>query len=237
MTALFAVTVFLSAVLTFVVQPMMGKQLLPLVGGTPGVWNACLLFFQSALLLGYFVAHKLHARPAKFVLVALGVGVAALLAGSLVPLRPDHVHVSSRSPALDVLGLLLVSVGGPFLVLSMTAPLAQAWYARSNRNPYPLYAASNLGSFAGLLSYPLVVEPNAPLADQRFGWAVAFGVWAIGILACLRFSSRHPTPVREEATPLPRRRVWKWVGLAALTSSFLMSVTTHLTTDIAPVPL
>lgn len=237
MTALFAATVFLSAVLTFVVQPMMGKVLLPLVGGTPGVWNACLLFFQSALLLGYYLAHKLRHRPATHALAALVVGVVSLAVGMATRVDPTSYSVSSTNPVPDVLFVLLVSVGGPFLVLSMTAPLVQAWYARAACNPYPLYAASNLGSFAGLLSYPLLVEPLAPLATQRLGWAVAFGVWVLGVSACMRVAARYPVPPREAVAPLPRRRVLKWVGLAALTSSFLMSATTHLTTDIAPVPL
>jgi hypothetical protein len=236
-TALFAATVFLSAVLTFLVQPMMGKTLLPLVGGTPGVWNACLLFFQSALLLGYVLAHQLRHRPATHALAALVLGVVTLAVGMASRFDPTAYSVSSNNPVPDVLWVLLVSVGGPFLVLSMTAPLAQAWYARANRNPYPLYAASNLGSFAGLLSYPLLVEPLAPLAAQRMGWAVAFGVWVLAVCGCMRFARKYPVPPREEAAALPRRRTLKWIGLAALTSSFLMSATTHLTTDIAPVPL
>ncbi|QEL14127.1 spermidine synthase [Limnoglobus roseus] len=263
---LFALTVFLAAALAFLVEPMIGKQLLPVLGGTPGVWNTCLVFFQVVLLLGYFLSHRLTRLPAK---AQLGLHVALLLAAVAVLFLGDRlkpqaglVPTDSEMPVLAVLAVLAAAVGGPFLVLSMTAPLLQSWYARSGRNPYPLYAASNLGSFAGLLSYPLLIEPLLPLAEQRWLWAVAFGVVVTLIAACgvvSLFSGDASESGVEEGTPSDNAEALRdgsqafsstphsalrtphsplrWVALAALPSSLLMSVTTHLTTDIAPVPL
>jgi hypothetical protein len=235
-TALFVVTVFLSATLTFLIQPMMGKQLLPLVGGTPGVWNTCLVFFQATLLLGYWLAHLARNRLYLVLLVLVFAGL-MLIASTMTPLA-IRFETNFEQPVFTVLKLLALTVGAPFLALSMTAPLLQSWFARTARNPYPLYAASNLGSFVGLLSYPLVIEPWIANDKQYWYWVIAFGVWFLSLTLCAAVTVRpgHQTP-SEPTTPLPPRRILKWVGLAALTSSFLMSVTTHLTTDIAPVPL
>jgi hypothetical protein len=183
---LFALTVFLSAALTFTVQPLIGKQLLPLVGGTPGVWNTCLVFFQAVLLGGYLAAHAVtRLRPQLLVHVGLlaGAGAVLYLGGVLKP-NESLIPADTESPILFVLLVLAVAVGGPFLVLSMTAPLLQKWYSAFGHNPYPLYAASNLGSFAGLLGYPLLLEPLLPVSDQRWWWAVAFGVCAGLIGVC-----------------------------------------------------
>jgi hypothetical protein len=240
----FALTVFLSAVLTFTVQPLVGKQLLPLVGGTPAVWTTCLLFFQAVLLAGYVLTNLLtrFGGPRRQLAVQL---VAIAVAGGLlvgVGLKPwgQAVPAGSENPAAAVLLVLLGTVGGPFLVLSMTAPLVQAWFARSGRNPYPLYAASNFGSFVGLLGYPLVVEPGLPITEQRFDWSVGFAVWAGLLLVCgLIAGTRQPPTdgIPQPSQPPTRGRVLRWIGLAALPSSLLMSVSTHVTTDVAPVPL
>jgi hypothetical protein len=240
---LFALTVFLSASLTFTVQPLIGKQLLPLVGGTPGVWNTCLVFFQAVLLLGYLAAHGLT-RIRNQLLVHVGLLLAAGAAvyfGGLLKPNESLIPADVESPIGYVLLVLVVAVGAPFLVLSMTAPLLQKWYAGFGRNPYPLYAASNLGSFAGLIGYPLVIEPNWPVGDQRWWWVVGFGVCAGLIVGCGWGSRSRRNLTSPAPPPLPGKEAgglgWSVIFLSALPSSLLLSVTTHLTTDIAPVPL
>jgi SAM-dependent methyltransferase len=269
---LFALTLFLSAALLFVVQPMAGKVLLPLAGGTPAVWTTCLVFFQAALLSGYLYAHRLTAAPPRRQ-VGLHLAVAVLGIAAVVLLRPDPEWVPEDSdyPVLGLAAFLAALVGVPFFVLSTTAPLLQRWFAatghRAARDPYFLYAASNAGSLLGLLGYPFLVEPNLSLGEQRAAWAVGFAAFAGLMAACgaVVWRSLLPSPrggvgpgVRGQAptspeaeplTPDPspprgegdrnptRLRVLKWVALAALPSSLLMGVTTHLTTDVAPVPL
>lgn len=243
---LFAATIFLAAALSFLVQPLIGKQLLPVLGGTPGVWNSCLVFFQSALLLAYFLAHRSIRSRLSFrirLLVHVLLLSAALTATAFGGrLKPDDslVPTDSELPVVAVLIVLGLTVGAPYLALAMTAPLLQAWYARFGRDPYPLYAASNLGSFTGLLGYPLAVEPSLPLAVQREWWIVGFAAVAALIALCgfvaARTSEKQPS-CETSGPSIPARRALKWIALAALPSSLLMSATTHLTTDIAPVPL
>jgi len=248
--ALFALTLFVSAALLFVVQPMAGKVLLPLAGGTPAVWNTCLVFFQAALLLGYLYAHRLTAAPPRRQ-VGLHLAVAALAIAAVVLLRPDPEWVPADSdyPVFGLAAFLAALVGVPFLVLSATAPLLQRWFAttghRSAADPYFLYAASNAGSLLGLLGYPFLVEPWLSLGEQRTAWAVGFAI-LVGLMAVCGVAiwragsvSDRRNEVQEDlrSLTLPARRVLKWVALAALPSSLLMGVTTHLTTDVAPVPL
>lgn len=241
---LFSLTLFAAAALSFLVQPMVGKHLLPALGGTPGVWNSCLVFFQAALLVGYGLVYGLsrigfRARLAIHAVMLAGAGGAILFGGRLVP-NESWLPTDSETPTIAVLAVLAACVGAPYLVLAMTAPLVQAWYARLGRDPYPLYAASNLGSFAGLLSYPFLVEPALPLAAQREWWIAAFGIAAVLVLACGALAIRGRTvatgAIANEPGPTCGR-ILKWIALAALPSSLLMSATTHITTDIAPVPL
>jgi hypothetical protein len=250
---LFALAVLLSAALTFTVQPLVGKQLLPLAGGTPGVWNTCLVFFQAMLLLGYLTAHvvttKVHGvgRQVAVHAAVLLLAVAVLMLGGLLKPNESLLPADAETPVGYLLLMLTVAVGLPFLALSATAPLLQAWFARGGGNPYPLYAASNLGSFGGLIAYPLLVEPTFTLADQRWMWAVGFGVCAVLVLACGQVGRMAISPSGERKHPesdhlrgltLPARvNQLHWLFLAALPSSLLLSVTTHLSTDIAPMPL
>jgi SAM-dependent methyltransferase len=254
---LFALTLFVSAALLFVVQPMAGKVLLPLAGGTPAVWATCLVFFQASLLLGYLYAHKLSAAPPRRQ-VGLHLAVAGLAVAAVALLRPDPEWVPDDSdyPVAGLVAFLAVLVGVPFFVLSTTAPLLQRWFAttghRSARDPYYLYAASNAGSLIGLLGYPFLVEPLLPLGEQRLAWAIGFAALVGLVAGCgvmtwragsednrrapLQDDLRSLTlPARQDAPS--RLRVLKWVALAALPSSLLLGVTTHLTTDVAPVPL
>ncbi len=177
--ALFAAAVFMSAALVFLVEPMLGKLILPQLGGSPAVWNTTLAFFQAALLAGYGYAHLLQ-RLVKSLRVQAAIHVAMLAAAAAVlPLELSAAlgePPAEGSPAPWLLGVLTLTIGAPFAALSATAPLMQAWYGRlrlgpsQGANPYVLYAASNLGSLIALVAYPAVVEPLLTLSDQRTLW-------------------------------------------------------------------
>ncbi|UTP37729.1 fused MFS/spermidine synthase [Phenylobacterium sp. LH3H17] len=245
--ALFVVTIFASAGLVFMVQPMVAKLVLPLLGGSPSVWNTSIAFFQGALLAGYGYAHLLQ-RVASIRGQALVHGAALLLAALTLPLHVTGVfgEPSSEHPSLWLLGVLAVSIGAPFAVLSATAPLVQAWHARTlhaetGAEPYVLYAASNLGSLLALLAYPIVVEPLATLRHQTLGWSLGYGTFILLMGALAMAVSRAPSVVAEtaraEAGPAPTwRQRLVWIALAAIPSSLMLGVTTHLTTDVASAP-
>lgn len=234
---LFAATMFLAAALSFLVQPMVGKLLLPLLGGTPSVWNTCLVFFQATLLLGYLYAHQPAVGPslhlAVLALPAAAFALGSALMSSPVPIAAAVLPTSQDNPILPVLAVLLLAVGVPFAVLASTAPLLQRWHG-GGEGAYSLYAASNAGSLVGLLGYPLVIEPWLPLPAQQWGWAAA-------ALACLALTALCALQARElprsrESTPgLPERLTW--MALAAAPSALLVAVSTVLTTEVAPVPL
>ncbi len=245
--ALFAVTIFASAGLVFMVQPMVAKLVLPLLGGSPSVWNTSIAFFQTALLAGYGYAHLLQKVSSVRAQAIIHLGM--LLAAALV--LPLHVsglvgEPSSNHPSLWLLGVLTLSVGAPFAVLSATAPLVQAWHARTihaetGAEPYVLYAASNMGSLLALLAYPAAVEPLATLRGQTFGWTLGYGGFILLMATLALFVSRARAAAIEgpaaDAGPAP---TWKqraiWVALAAIPSSLMLGVTTHITTDVASAP-
>ena len=202
--ALFALTLFLSAALLFTVEPMFAKMVLPLLGGAPAVWNACLVFYQAALLAGYLYAHLslkwLGARRQAVLHLAL-LGLAWIV-------LPIHVAQGWLPPATTFPApwlwmLLAVSLGLPFLAVSASAPMLQAWFARTHRpaaqDPYFLYAASNLGSLLALLAYPLLVEAVASLTRQSAAWAVAYGLLMALVAACAARLWTTPSP----PAPLP----------------------------------
>jgi hypothetical protein len=245
----YAVAIFLSAALLFAVQPMFTKMVLPRLGGTPSVWSVAMVFFQAVLLAGYAYAHALTSYlPGKrAIIVHLAVMIAATL---FLPLaiapwwgRPP----ADATAALWLLGLFTVSIGLPFFALSANGPLLQAWFARTDHpaaaNPYFLYAASNIGSFLALLSYPFAMEPLTSLGQQRWGWAVLFVVLIALIGWCgwlmLRSPRRVETPA-EQASSEPAPPTWanaaRWIVLAAVPSALLISVTAHISTDIAAAP-
>ncbi len=256
MPLLFAVTLFVSALLLFLVQPMVGKMMLPLLGGTPAVWNTCMVFFQAALLAGYAYA---HAAPAW-----LGARRQALvhLALLLLPLLVLPVAVSADwAPPDDahpvrlvfwLLALLGATVGLPFFVVSASAPLLQRWFAAtghsSARDPYFLYAASNLGSMLALFGYPLLVEPFLPLAAQSYLWRAGYFalvvltalcavyVWRSGGTAGESDTSSRQAPTADRHRPTAGRRL-RWVALAFVPSSLMLGATTYVTTDVAAIPL
>lgn len=243
--ALFAVTVLLSAVLLFLVQPMVARMLLPRLGGSPSTWTTCMLFFQLTLLAGYLYAHVLASRLTTTVQVVVHLAVLAAAAATLPMRLPEGGPAGDASPVPWLLAAVAAGAGAPFFALSASAPLAQRWFARaSGRDPYRLYAASNAGSLVGLLAYPLLLERWLPLASQRTLWAVGFAVLVVLMAACGLAASRAPADavphadgVEDDGAPVQRRAWLHWIALAAVPSSLLLGVTTHLSTDIAAVPL
>jgi SAM-dependent methyltransferase len=253
MPLLYALTLFLSAALLFFVQPLFAKMVLPLLGGAPAVWNTCMVFYQAALLAGYVYAHLsirlLGARRQAMLHLVL-----VLLPGLVLPIgvATGWTPAPETNPIPWLLGLLAVSVGLPFWVVSATGPMLQAWFADTGhpaaKDPYFLYAASNAGSMLALLGYPVLIEPTLSLAQQSLAWTVGYVLLA-GLLllaAVTMWRSRAPlgatadaaphTAALDEAAPTWRRRV-RWLLLALAPSSLLLGVTTHIVTDIASVPL
>ena len=257
--ALFTITVFVSAVLLFAVQPMFAKMVLPLLGGTPAVWNTCMVFFQATLLAGYAYAHV----TARAFEVRHQATIHLVLLVTPLLLLPIAVPAAWRSPSQDhpamwLLALLIVALGLPFFVVSTTGPLVQTWFARSNHplahDPYFLYAASNTGSLAALLAYPTVIEPNLHLADQSRLWSIGYVVLALLLVGCAAVvwhlrTSASPQVVpgtrgaggsRAMLDPAASISVWKrgrWILLAFIPSSLMLGLTTYVTTDMAPMPL
>ena len=247
---IFAAAIFTSASLVFVVQPMVAKLALPLLGGSPAVWNTSMVFFQAALLAGYGYAHLLQRLTSLRAQIGVHFGL-LVLAALFLPLQISGLlgDPDPSAPAAWLLGTLALSVGAPFAILSATAPLLQAWYARvragyaDGANPYVLYAASNLGSFLALLAYPVLIEPLSSLSGQRWGWSVGYGVFIamIAVLALVIWKRREAALAAEPA-PLDRSAPIAWkekamlVLLAAAPSSLMLGVTTHLSTDVASAP-
>ena len=235
-----AATIFLSAFLLFQVQPLVGKLVLPWFGGSAGVWTTCLLFFQTLLLLGYLYAHLVVRHLSHRGQVRLHLSL--LLAASLtLPLRlhPLFQPTGGGEPLGRLLGLLALTVGLPYLLLSTTGPLVQAWVARRGQVPYRLFALSNLASMLALLSYPLLVEPFLPLRAQSWLWSAGFVVFAL-LVSTLARRNAHGVPSSEAveeplAAPSSGTKAL-WLICAAVPSILLMAVTTHLSTNVAPIP-
>ncbi len=250
LTVLFSATLFLSAALSFGIQPMIGKMVLPLLGGVPAVWNTCMVFFQSTLLLGYAYAHwSAHWTGSRYHAMAhLGL---MLLPAAVLPIAVSQQMLNSiptnSNPIPWLLGFLALTAGLPLLVVSATAPLLQKWFASTSHpdagNPYFLYAASNAGSLLGLLGYPILVEPRLRLTQQSQFWAVGYGILVVLVLCCAVTMWRRVAPttdassVFEKARPLAWRRRLRWILLAFVPSSLMLGVTTYITTDVAPIPL
>jgi SAM-dependent methyltransferase len=259
MAILWSGTIFLSAFLLFLVQPMMAKMILPMLGGTPAVWNTCMLFYQTMLLVGYGYVHVLNRKvqPAWQVPVHLAILALPLL---LLPigLPKDWAPPSQANPVPWVLLILTVAIGLPFFTLSTTAPLLQRWFSwtthRSAQDPYFLYAASNAGSVAALLSYPLIIEPWLPLKGHA--WLIQTSLWSLGymllvvmIVSCawmLRQSRREAAdwPISNQTddhvattAPLSSKVMLRWMALACVPSSMLLGSTTYITLNVAAIPL
>jgi len=197
MQLFFAFTLLTSATLMFWIEPMFAKMVLPLLGGTPMVWNTCMVFYQAVLLGGYVYAHvatkswgtRKQAKIHLFVLCTAAIVVIAT-SSFLLPVRPgiSWGPPGDVSPIPWLLGFMLVTVGFPLFVVSASAPMLQAWFAdtghKSGKDPYFLYAASNLGSMGALVAYPLVIEPNLPLGWQTWCWAGGFGLLMLLTAGC-----------------------------------------------------
>lgn len=243
----FTLAVFLSAALLFVVEPMFGKMVLPLLGGSPAVWISCMLFFQGALLLGYLYAHfgprLLGLR--RHALLHLGLlGVALVVLPVHVAEVPGELRVGH--PNLWLLWVLALSLGPPFILLSSTGPLLQVWFSHSSHseadNPYFLYAASNAGSLVALLCYPFLIEPTISLSRQAVFWRLGYlGLIALVAVAAAyskgRVSRAGDVPTGSGLAPISARATLRWILLAFVPSSFFLALTTYATTDVAAVPL
>ena len=250
---LYALTLLLNALLLFLVQPMIAKLLLPYLGGTPAVWNTCMVFFQIMLLGGYgyshFVTQKLALKPQIIAHLALFVG-AALIFPFEISEASLHSLGNGAQPIGWMLRQLFAMVGLPFLMLATSGPLLQQWFSQTDhpaaQDPYFLYSASNVGSLAALLGYPLLVEPLLRLRQQSLLWAVGYGalLLLLGVCAGVRWRAGHSTKAETgsaeslpESPPLAWPQRGRWVLLSFVPSSLMLGVTAHLSTDISPFPL
>lgn len=241
---LFVLTILVGSFLLFLVQPMVARMVLPKLGGAPAVWNSAMLVYQALLLGGYAYAHWLGRFPVRRQ-ATIHIGL-LLVAALWLPI--GIAHIAPPAPGQEALWvplLLVASIGPVFLAVSAQAPLMQRWFAADPRagDPYYLYAASNLGSFAGLISYPALVEPNLPLAMQSWGWAAGYAllVALVAGTAAARWRAASDTAqdvadTSDEPPPSLRRRI-HWLLIAAVPSGLMLSTTTHLTTDIVAMPL
>ena len=235
----YTLAILTGSFLLFLVQPMVARMALPRLGGAPAVWNSAMLVYQALLLGGYAYAHAIG-RFAPRVQAGLHVALLAL-AALMLPLGLIASEPSaSANPFLWTPWLLVVSIGPLFFAVAAQAPLLQRWYAVSGGgDPYPLYAASNLGSFAGLIAYPLLVEPLLALHDQSIAWSLGYAVLIGFVAVCSAVlpgaaNSVAPTGPRVAIAP---RSIGMWLLLAAIPSGLMLSTTTHLTTDIVAMPL
>src|SRR5687768_3076808 len=243
--AIYAGTLFVSALLLFSIQPMFAKMVLPKLGGAPAVWSVAMVFFQTVLLGGYAYAHLLNRLlpPGRAVMFHL------LLVGVTAMMLPIAIAPGWGAPPLDgtalwLFGLFAASIGLPFFTFSASAPLLQSWFAASGHrqasNPYVLYAASNLGSFAALFAYPVVIEPFLTLKTQAAAWSIGFALLAMLLsLVAVLTSRAKPVAAKVEVSDdigASTGERMRWIALAAVPSGLVIAVTAYLTTDIAAAP-
>lgn len=254
--AYYVVVVFLSAFLLFQVEPLIGKIVLPWFGGTSSVWSASLLFFQVLLTAGYGYAYWLAGRrrwrgqgAVHGILLLFSLSLLLLLACCWeTPITPA-AGIRPTDPARPIgrlFFILLASVGLPYFLLSANSPLMQAWFSRDypGRSPYPLYAVSNAGSLVGLLSYPFLIEPLLTLRTQAWVWSLGYIAFILCVAAAavrtLRLRAADRAGATEETAPVasPNLAVrLLWVALPAVASALLLATTSHITQEVAPVPL
>lgn len=249
----YGTAVLLSAFLLFLVQPLLGKYILPWFGGSPSVWTTCMLFFQVLLLGGYSYAHLITSRlsPRKQALLYVYMLVATVF---LLPIAPSEVWkpAGDSLPTLRILGLLTASVGGSYFMLSSTGPLLQSWFSRTRpgTSPYRLYSLSNLGSLLAIVAYPLLIEPRLGLGIQTRWWSWGYIAFVLLCSACAIpiFLARNPQAkpakglgeeeLAEDASAPPstaHRMIW--LSLTAIASVMLLATTNQLCQDVAVVPL
>ena len=242
----YAATILLSAFLLFQVEPMIAKIILPWFGGSAAVWSTCLLFFQMVLLLGYLYAHLvtryLKARAQMITHVALM--LASLLVLHVYP-NTSWKPAGGSDPGFAILGLLSVSVGLPYFLLSTTGPLLQAWYTRQFQGavPYRLYALSNAGSMFALLSYPFLFEPVYTTREQAWMWSIGYAGFILLCGATAAWAARaadttvsQTAPPAEESPAPTWREYLMWLALPACASVLLLSISNHITQDVASIP-
>ena len=237
---LYALTIFLSAFLLFLVQPLIGRIILPWFGGSAAVWTSCLMFFQMALLAGYLYAHiaTTWLRPRIRSLLHIGFLLASLALLPILP-GPEWKPADSLHPQIRIVALLLAVVGLPYLLLSTTGPLLQSWYARSRRggSPYRLYALSNIGSLAALLGYPLLIEPLLRISTQTYMWSAGYGLFVILCCVTAWMNREAPRSISVPSVTPVFKMLALWTALAFCPSALLVAVTRHMTENIAPIPL
>lgn len=250
----FSFTIFISAFLLFQIQPIIGKYILPWFGGTSFVWITSLLFFQTLLLAGYlytFLLTKLSLKR-QLIIHALIVLVTGLTIGLLFmqwssPITPgvDLKLSNAVSPVLQVLAILVMSVGLPYFLLSTTSTLLQRWFSflPHQNSPYPLYALSNIGSLLAIITYPFLIEPFFPLQNQGQIWSVLFITLCVLLIICnyQMFSVKTSTKTVASKKSLPhtattKKQLYLWLLLPAVSSYMLLTGTHQLTQGIAPIP-
>jgi hypothetical protein len=249
---LYACTIFTSAFLLFLVQPIVAKQILPWFGGSAAVWTTCLVFFQVALLAGYaysdFTTRKLKPRAQIMLHIALLIASIAML-----PVIPDASWkpTGNEDPGLRILGLLLATIGLPYFLLATTGPLVQAWFARTFPlgTVYRLFALSNLASMLALISYPFALETWVATAVQAYTWSAGYALFAILCAASAIYSLGNAgtpeavnpviTAIKDDAddAPAPSRfDLVLWLALSAMGSWLLLAITNYVTQNIASIP-
>ncbi|MGJ7511552.1 fused MFS/spermidine synthase [Variovorax sp. GT1P44] len=249
--ALFAGTIFTSAFLLFLVQPLIAKQILPWFGGSAAVWSICMVFFQVVLLAGYaysdWTTRRLGARTQARLHIGL---LLASLAFLPIVTSARWKPTGAEDPTLWILGLLLGTIGLPYFLLSTTGPLVQSWVARTpwGAQVYRYFSLSNFASLASLLSYPVLIEPRSTVVQQAWGWSLAYGVFAALCAGTTLYVARHwATPARPTAsktsvdeTPTAARpgvgNHLMWLALPALGSWLLLAITNHITQNVAAIP-
>ena len=241
---LYALTILVSAFLLFQIEPIIAKAILPWFGGSANVWTTCLLFFQIVLLLGYLYAHAVvrYLRPKTQMMLHIGLLAASLLVLPVIP-AAAWKPTGNEDPVFRILGLLAVTIGIPYFLLSTTGPLVQAWYARRYEGaiPYRLYALSNAGSMFALISYPVLVEPAFTTQLQAMGWSVGYAAF-IALCGIAAFSVRNYSgkPAAKQADVPAQAPDWKlqlwWILLPACASVLLLAITNFLSQDVAAIP-
>lgn len=253
---LFAISVFISAFLLFQIQPLISKAILPWFGGTPNVWTTCLLFFQTVLFGGYVYAHLVstHCTIRWQAIIHSCLLACAVLSLSILP-DASWKPTGGESPILSILGVLLVTVGLPYFVLSTTGPLLQSWFSLSlpGTSPYRLYALSNIGSLLALISYPFVFEPMTGMANQAVFWSIGFISLAILCGTCgwvTAATGVKRSDTSDDSQSLTTEKIsqdhtkttaqggtwWQWFGLSMIASVMLLATTNQVCQDVAVVP-
>ncbi|SFN34959.1 spermidine synthase [Variovorax sp. OV329] len=249
--AIFAGTIFASAFLLFLVQPLIAKQILPWFGGSAAVWTVCLVFFQVTLLVGYayadWITRRLRTRTQALLQMAL---LLASLGFLPIITSARWKPAGTEEPTLWILGLLVTTIGLPYFLLSTTSPLLQSWLARTawGAQVYRYFALSNLASLASLLAYPVLIEPYWALRTQAWAWSIGYGVFVLLCAATMIYLARHAAQQAEprqiqstgagDAPGAPPRAVdyLLWLAFPALASWLLLAITNHITQNVAPVP-